>query len=197
MVADKVKFERFTNSLYGQANIKFDEIVKKSKIKAEKIVENAEIEAKDMAEEKIKKEKNNVNVKYTNLLSVATLDAKKELLSYRKSLTEKLFSDVENELMTFVNSDEYFDYLADKITKNIKNNECKLAVSSKDFSRKQAISSLFKEQKLELFEDKSIKIGGVKIIDKNVTYDFTLDTKLEDKIAEFTQNYAHKMQISL
>ena len=187
MIDDKAKFERFTSALYDEANQSVKKIVGKSKIKYDEIVSSAQKEANEKAEEYKKTNLSNIEAKYSNLVSVASLDTKKELLSFRKKLVDELFDEITTKLNKFVQSEAYISYLEKIIINSYKDCEVKIAFSPKDFARATSLSKNFPLKKCEFIEDKSIFIGGMKIFVKNITDDQTLDSKLLDKRSEFNQ----------
>ena len=125
-------------------------------------------------------------------VSKAEVQSKKELLTLRKSLMEKIFLKAKEKLILFTKSKDYKDLLvnmAKKISEVLKNEEIILFVKKEDLVFKDEIIKEFR-QKCTIKEKKSIKIGGILGLDSQagMVADETLDSKLENEQSWFSEN---------
>ncbi len=190
MITDKAKFERFSKAIFDDADKKIKSNISEAEYKKDAIIKNATEETALKSKEKIERNIKKINSKYKNLISLAVLNSKKELLLKRKELTDGLFQKIEKMLVEFTKSDEYIEFLLKNIDEKYKNNDIVIRLSQRDYKLKEILSEKEGFEKFEFILDESIKIGGVKISfkGKNIVENKTLDLMFEDKKLEFIQN---------
>ncbi len=190
MITDKAKFERFSKAIFDDADKKIKSNIFEAEYKKDAIIKNATEETALKSKEKIERNIKKINSKYKNLISLAVLNSKKELLLKRKELTDGLFQKIEKMLVEFTKSDEYIEFLLKNIDEKYKNNDIVIRLSQRDYKLKEILSEKEGFEKFEFILDESIKIGGVKISfkGKNIVENKTLDLMFEDKKLEFIQN---------
>lgn len=121
-------------------------------------------------------------------LTKKSLELKKEILSFRNELIEKVMQQSENEILHFVNSDEYKDYLLHKVKQvfdefNFSN--VKISVRHEDLKFKEDILN-FKNVSEVLVDDHN-KLGGFIAVDtqSNIMVDKTISTILNSQRQHF------------
>ena len=114
------------------------------------------------------------------------------LFELRKSISEDIFTAIENKLLSFVKSDDYSKLLVTKL-KNIvdvmTNQNLSFYVRSDDQICKEIIRKQF-DNSTKIIDDNDIKIGGFYVINTKLMLeiDETLDTKIENNKSWFYSN---------
>ncbi len=126
--------------------------------------------------------------KFNYKLTKKSLEFKKEILSFRNELIEKIMKQSENEILNFVNSDEYKNYLLSKVKQvfdefNFSNAEIK--IRREDLKFKEDILNCGDISQVSI--DDHNKLGGFIAIDlkSNVMIDKTISTILDNQRQHF------------
>lgn len=129
-----------------------------------------------------------VKSEFNYKLSKKSLDFKKKILSLRNDLIDQVIQQSEKEILDFVNSDKYKDYLLNKV-KQVFNefnfNDTEIRVRHEDLKLKKDLL-MFKSVSSVLADEQN-KLGGFIIIDKqsNIIIDKTISTILNSQRQHF------------
>lgn len=121
-------------------------------------------------------------------LTKKSLEFKKEILSFRNELIEKVMQQSENEILNFVNSDKYKDYLLGKVKQVFDEfdfNKTKIKLRREDLKFKEDILNF--ENVSEVLVDDHNKLGGFTLIDtqSGIMIDKTISTILNNQRQHF------------
>ncbi|MBQ5315460.1 MAG: V-type ATP synthase subunit E, partial [Oscillospiraceae bacterium] len=122
--------------------------------------------------------------KYALLANKAEFEAHKDILRYRNSLVDKLFSEVKEKLSEFRKTDEYRAFLEKSLENEKKSDNMIVYLMSDDMKYKDILSKI---ADVEFKVDASIKLGGLSVCypDELVIVDKTFDTLLSDEKRNF------------
>lgn len=187
------KLQKFENAILSKIDLKVkeieNEIQKTKEIEIEKIEEEQSEKSKYIIESTILK----IKEKAKKEISIAQITSKKDIIKYRKEIIEKIFNKVKILLLDFCKTEDYKNFIINKIkniiTKN-KYNEYIVYLSKNDIKYKDFILKNLNST-IKIIEDTSINIGGFKIeIPKeNIMIDELLETNIENKYNEFNKNF--------
>ncbi len=121
-------------------------------------------------------------------LTKKSLEFKKEILSFRNELIEKVMKQSENEILNFVHSDEYKNYLLNKVKQvfdEFNFNNAKIKIRREDLKFKEDILNCGNIS--EVLIDDHNKLGGFIAFDpkSNVMIDKTISTILDNQRQHF------------
>jgi len=130
---------------------------------------------------------NSVRIKSETGKKIAqvSIDGKKELLCEREKYIRIIFTDVENKLKAFTDSDKYDQYLK-RIYMDVADTLggiTHLQAAPCDVDRMRAIAP-----NTEITGAKRIRIGGLIAENGNLMIDYTFDKKLQTEMDKFTSN---------
>lgn len=117
-------------------------------------------------------------------LTKKSLEFKKEILSFRNELIEKVMKQSENEILNFVNSDEYKNYLLRKVKQvfdEFNFSSAKIKIRREDLKFKEDILNCGNVS--EVLVNDHNKLGGFTAIDpkSNIMVDKTIATILDNQ----------------
>lgn len=126
--------------------------------------------------------------KFNYKLTKKSLEFKKEILSFRNELIEKVMKQSENEILNFVHSDEYKNYLLNKVKQvfdEFNFNNAKIKIRREDIKFKEDILNCGNIS--EVLIDDHNKLGGFIAFDpkSNVMIDKTISTILDNQRQHF------------
>ncbi len=129
-----------------------------------------------------------VKSEFNYKLSKKSLDFKKKILSFRNELIKQVMQQSEKEILDFVNSDKYKDYLLNKIKQvfdELNFNDTEIKVRREDLKLKKDLL-MFKNISSVLVDDQN-KLGGFVLIDKqsNIVIDKTISSILNNQRQHF------------
>ena len=129
-----------------------------------------------------------VKYEFNYKLSKKSLDFKKKILSFRNELIKQVMQQSEKEILDFVNSDKYKDYLLNKIKQvfdEFNFNDTEIKVRREDLKLKKDLL-MFKNISSVLVDDQN-KLGGFIIVDKqsNIVVDKTISSILNNQRQHF------------
>lgn len=121
-------------------------------------------------------------------LAKKSLDFKKKILSFRNELIEQVIQKSEQEILSFINSDKYQDYLLNKVKQvfyEFNFNEAEIKLRPEDLKFKKDL--LMFDNVSDVLEDSQNKLGGFIVIDKqsNIVVDKKISTILNNQRQHF------------
>ncbi len=124
-------------------------------------------------------------------LSRVREETNRKLMKKRKELSEAVFTQVKNQLQTFVESDEYLEFLCDKVKRFAEYGyeDVILYLSKHDISFKDQLQTVY-GQACEIMQDEEIVLGGVRLecLKNGRIIDETFDMVLEEQKDWFYTN---------
>ena len=144
MSYDEKKLTSFKDIILKDAKKKAEEIkinILKLKEELKETEKNAIREVIPKIEEKI----NNLKSNYKFKLAKKTFEMEKEILNFKNEEIKKIYSLCEKNLNRFTKSENYVNYLLDKIQKTLKENSCNeviIKLKEEDLIFKEQISSI-------------------------------------------------------
>ena len=183
----KKKLTSFKDIILKDAEKKAEEIkfnILKLKEELKETERNAIKEILPKAEEKI----NNLKSSYKFKLAKKTFEMEKEILNFKNEEIKKIYSLCEKNLNRFTKSENYVNFLLDKIQKALRENSCNevvIKLKEEDLIFKEQISSIKEIKKFE--KDSNINLGGFILVDtkKAIEIDETLETLLKKVFKNF------------
>ena len=129
-----------------------------------------------------------VKSEFNYKLSKKSLDFKKKILSFRNDLIKQVIKQSEREILDFVNSDKYKDYLLNKIKQvfdEFNFNDAEIRIRREDLKLKKDLL-MFKNVSSVLADEQN-KLGGFVLIDKqsNIIIDKTISSILSNQRQHF------------
>ena len=187
MSYDEKKLTSFKDIILKDAEKKAEEIkinILKLKEELKETERNAIKEILPKAEEKI----NNLKSNYKFKLAKKTFEMEKEILNFKNEEIKKIYSLCEKNLNRFTKSENYVNYLLDKIQKTLRENSCNeviIKLKEEDLILKEQISSIKEIKKFE--KDPNINLGGFILVDtkKAIEIDETFETLLKKVFKNF------------
>jgi len=171
------KFEYFKESINREVEIKRQRLMHQAtndlSIKNSTAIEIA----KDKLAKEVESAKRKLNIESNKKIAEATKGAKFNYKKKYDDLKKSLLNEITAELIIFVNSSKYEDYLIDKITRfNDKNIFTKVILSPNDTKYNEQIKT---KTGLEVIEGEPSFIGGFILESEKSKLDLTFKTKLE------------------
>lgn len=121
-------------------------------------------------------------------LAKKSLDFKKKILSFRNELIEQVIQKSEQEILSFINSNKYKNYLLNKVKQifdEFNFNDVEIKVRHEDLKLKKDL--LMFDNVSDVLVDNQNKLGGFVIVDKqsNIVIDKTISTILNNQRQHF------------
>jgi len=182
--ANEKRTKLFFDAVNAQVEAETNAIIRDSEEEKKKIVKKANDTFTKRAYDDVKDNAKKSSGKYALLANKAEFEAHKEILRYRNSLVDKLFSEVEDKLSKFRKTDEYKDFLEKSLKNERKSDNMIVYLMSDDMKYKDTLSKI---ADVEFKVDTSIKHGGLSICypDELIIIDKTFDTLLSDEKRNF------------
>lgn len=178
--ANEKRTKLFFDAVNAQVEAETNAIIKDSEEEKKKIVKKANDTFTKRAYDDVKDNAKKSSGKYALIANKAEFEAHKEILKYRNSLVDKLFSEVEDKLSEFRKTDEYKAFLEKSLENEKKSDDMIVYLMSDDMKYKD---SLAKIADVEFKVDTSIKLGGLSVCypDELIIIDKTFDTLISDE----------------
>ena len=182
--ANEKRTKLFFDAVNAQVEAETNAIIRDSEEEKKKIVKKANDTFTKRAYDDVKDNAKKSSGKYALLANKAEFEAHKEILRYRNSLVDKLFSEVEDKLSKFRKTDEYKDFLEKSLKNERKSDNMIVYLMSDDMKYKDTLSKI---ADVEFKVDTSIKHGGLSVCypDELIIIDKTFDTLLSDEKRNF------------
>ena len=191
MSTTEQKLRKIEEIILEKANSKADDLIFKAMTQKNEMLEEKEIEVLQKKYKEINKETMEIRRKTTQYISDFEIKNKRKLLLKRDEFSNQIFENVFVKLCNFTKTDDYYKMFEKKLNELKFNNLSDIAfyVRPDDNILDNLIKKKFGENS-EIKKDLDIKIGGLKIVNKNtgLCIDETLDTKLIDQRAWFYSN---------
>lgn len=184
MAYDEQKLLRFKESVLNDADKKIAQM-KSDALKYEQTeLENIKNQNYDKIFNYMQNKVRDIKWKYSRKITKKSLELKKETLVFRNELVNKLFKQCEQEIINFINSDKYKEYLLNLVKKSSSDFVCdnaKIKIRKEDLKLKEELLELPGISKVEV--DDENQFGGFKLIDEkcNLMLDETIASKLDSE----------------
>lgn len=191
MSYDKEKLSRFENTVLSETQEKIDSIIKEAEEYKQSELEKAKQQEYDKIFNYMQSQVRNIQWKYKQVITKASLDAKRKTLIFRNELSQKVFEETEKALKDFADSAKYKDYIIQKFQNAIKDFECDGAVlllRKEDMPLAEELKKIAGIQNVEA--DKTNLLGGFKIENRKTSLllDESFASILADQKQYFYQN---------
>ena len=184
MLKEEQKYNKFVTALTGEVNQEREKILKEIEDYKTAQIEHAEKKAKSEYKLKIQKKTLEIHESCGKYASKRILEIRKKLFTQRDEIQQKVFSKVEERLNTFVNSNEYDEFLKKNIAEFIDY----IDTDSTVFARTVDVQKVTKLVDCNVVPDDTIKLGGLIMKNKNNLFNCTLDQQLVEQIVWFEEN---------
>lgn len=185
MDKNTARLELFRRAINSQAEAETAGIAKKAEAAESP---EADFKSRSMYDtlSEIKAEKARTQTAFKKEISRCDYDLKREVLSYRSSLTDEFFEEIKRELIEWKSTPDYEKYLKNAV----KNAEDTLGGNAVILAAGEDLTAVKKLTSLEVRADISIKIGGINAADygRGLFADFTLDSRLAEEKTKFSNN---------
>ncbi len=184
MAYDEQKLLRFKESVLNDADKKIAQM-KSDALKYEQTeLENIKNQNYDKIFNYMQNKVRDIKWKYSRKITKKSLELKKETLVFRNELVNKLFKQCEQEIINFINSDKYKEYLLNLVKKSSSDFVCdnaKIKIRKEDLKLKEELLELPGISKVEV--DDENQFGGFNLIDEkcNLMLDETIASKLDSE----------------
>lgn len=193
MINSEEKLELFKSSVLRDVQKKSEKIIADAKKENADMIIGISDKYFAIAEKEREDGKNAIRARYSKIAQSSKAQARKDILSHRQLLVDRIFSSVEGRLKEFAASKDYAAYLQRSV-RDCKADAGEIRLSPKDFEKRDAllgdIASLYTVK-----SDESIFLGGLKLIPPGgkVVYDLSFDTALELQREGFSDSFDLKL----
>lgn len=173
------KLEKFKQAVFDEAAEKADEIIKETEEHCAEVLAQAEAEAKELISESKAKANKESKEAAQRAESSGKLEQRRNVLSARQEVIDKVFSNVCEKLEAFRESAEYEKLLVRRVE------ECAAAVPGKRGEVRVAVADMKYAAKLTcggrftVCESANILLGGIMVVfpEDNLALDCTFDNE--------------------
>lgn len=178
--ANSQRTKLFFDAVNAQVEAETNAIIKESEEEKKKIIKKSNDTFTKRAYNDVKDNAKKSSGKYALVANKAEFEAHKDILRYRDTLVQKLFSEVQDKLSEFRKSDEYRAFLEKSLECEEKSDDMIVYLMADDMKYKDFLTKI---ADVEFRMDSSIKLGGLSVCypDKSVIIDKTFDTLLSDE----------------
>jgi vacuolar-type H+-ATPase subunit E/Vma4 len=201
MITIDDKLETFYKLVFKEEEAKSKEILEELEKRNKSLIAEKKLELEEKKQETIKRKKKLAEIQKNEMVSKATQDNRKEILSKSEELLEDVIESLKRKSEEFTKSKGYEDYILGRIENVIKSLEEKeIIISLRENDKSQLEDSIIKigkkYNKTILFNEvrKDI-IGGFIISDQNKTYN--LDNSFKTIIEQNRYDIGKRLHISL
>ncbi|EEG29120.1 putative ATP synthase, subunit E [[Clostridium] methylpentosum DSM 5476] len=189
MSYDQDKLQRFQKTVLSEAEGKIAQMEQEIQEYEKTELEKARQAEYDKMFAYMQSKVHDIQWKYRQSVTKASLEAKRRLLQYRTGLADKVFAQVEQKLKAFTASDQYEAFLIDKLKKAEKEFPCQNAVirlCPDDMKHAGAIQAALSVP-VTVEPDRRNHLGGFQIVNeqKGLLLDDTFASNLTDQHATF------------
>ncbi len=187
------KLEKFTRTVMMEVTQKRAEILKKAEQDKSKAYEQKELDFLETAYECIQMEIRNARKEKHEEISRAVMERKRILFQKRSEIIEEVFSDLENEIVAFIKSQDYEAFLLDRVKKGCTTvgiGEILVYLNAPDMKLAKHIKEkIAKELDITIHVEEEVQdiMGGCKVLNKtkNIIVDYSILSNIEQQREEF------------
>lgn len=182
------KLRLFYDTTIEDATKQSEQIIEDYKASLEQIYQEHKKEAKEKAIYTLDVESQKLILEKNKILSLQSLNFKHQISEKTESLKEVLFEDIKKRLLSFMNTEHYFELLVKQIneaTEFAKDNEMTIYINQSDADKK---TSLEEKTKVPLTISTIDFMGGTRTVihNKNILIDRSFSTKFADEKDTFS-----------
>ena len=190
MSYDQQKLLRFQESVLKDADEKIARMNRNISKYEQRELENAKQQQLDIIFTYMQNRVQSLKSEYAHKVTKRSLELKKEILSFRNGLVEKIVQQCKSEILHFVNSDKYKSYLLDGVKNAIDKFSivgAKIALRKEDMKFKDELLKI--SELSEIISDNKNKLGGFKLIAprRGIMVDKTIETILAEQVRSFSK----------
>lgn len=201
MITIEDKLDTFYKLVFKEEEVRCKEILEELEMNNKNLIELKKVELQKKKEEIIKRKSMLAEIQKNEMISKATQDNRRKILSKSEELLEDVIKSLKEKAEQFVLSNDYENYILEKIkdvTKDVDEKEIIISITDRDKSKLQDFII-----KIGGKNDKSISldmakidiIGGFILSDKNRTYN--LDNSFKTIIEENRYSIGKRLHSSL
>lgn len=201
MITIDDKLETFYKLVFKEEEAKSKKILEELEKNNKKVIEEKRIELEEKKQETIKRKKNLGEIQKNEMVSKATQDNRRKILSKSEELLEDVIESLKERSEEFTKSKDYQNYILGKIEKLIKDLEEKeiiISLTDKDKVKLQeSIIKMGKENNKSILFNEAKKdiIGGFILSDQKKTYN--LDNSFKTIIEQNRYAIGKRLHLSL
>lgn len=178
------KLARFQEAVEEQAKKRAKEIENQADVELKKEIEAYENHLKRQTEHKISFEKEQIEIESKKSFSRFQSSQREEYFHCQQALEDELFSDVEEKLLAFQDSEGYRAWFFEQVEKVLEKGypgESVFSVGTKDLPLEKEIQKKFGKS-TQVKEDIHIRLGGFiyQNNEKHYVIDYSMDTVLKE-----------------
>lgn len=201
MITIEDKLDTFYKLVFKEEEARCKEILEELEMKNKNLIELKKMELQEKKEETIKRKSMLAETQKNEMISKATQDNRRKILSKSEELLEDVIKSLKEKVEQFVLSNDYENYILEKIknvTKDVDEKEIIISITDRDKSRLQ--DSIIKigegnDKSISLDMAKIDIIGGFILSDKTRTYN--LDNSFKTIIEENRYSIGKRLHSSL
>ena len=191
MAYDEKKLLNFKNSIIKQAQENSKKLIEEALTKKEEELKNLEQQTLEEIFSYMQNEIKNIKAYYEHELTKEIFNFKKQTLAFRNELIDKIYEICINNIKNFTKSEEYKEYLINKVEKIALKNNCeniKILIKKEDLVLKENLLNLQNVSDVQV--DYENKLGGFKILDlnNNIEIDESFSSILDEAMKNFYEN---------
>lgn len=180
----------FIEAVNAEVDNKIEIIGKQAEEKRNMLLENAENEALNEAYNKIKACVNDERFRSRMTVSKAEQEARISLLKHREELVGRIFSSVDDKLISFADSDRYAAFLKELLNGENTGKDTVIYIRESD-AKYESVLRETAGTECRFETDRTIVYGGLSIFDStsSVLVNKTIDNMLDEQKRDFGSNY--------
>ena len=187
------KLRNFSYMIMREADARKKKIILQANKDSEATIAEKELQLLKKAYERIHESMDIIERDCNEEVSKAILESKKKLFHRREEIIRQVFSNVEEKLIAFKNTDEYKNYMIERILRSLEEigpGEILIYADSEDLPLIDEIRTKT-GNRFQLSESEERLIGGFIISNKTkgLLYNYSFTNGLNQEKASFLENY--------
>lgn len=191
------KLDHFSKMILQSATSKRNEKIEAVEKEKQKVLEKKELEFLEEAYHQIQDYLRKLRKKKNEIISRATMDGRRKLLNKREKIVKEIFQEVEEEILQFTKTPEYYAYLVESIKKNqqlINDEDVTIFISPTDEQYLEELNKKF-QNKVMVDEKEQDMLGGCKIVSK--TKNIVVNDSLRQKLNQQRKQFLHDSKLEI
>lgn len=191
------KLDHFSKMILQSATSKRNEKIETVEKEKQKVLEKKELEFLEEAYHQIQDYLRKLRKKKNEIISRATMDGRRKLLNKREKIVKEIFQEVEEEILQFTKTPEYYAYLVESIKKNqqlINDEDVTIFISPTDEQYLEELNKKF-QNKVMVDEKEQDMLGGCKIVSK--TKNIVVNDSLRQKLNQQRKQFLHDSKLEI